>query len=136
MSKRTSKQTDPEVTSNAARETIRKYFAEIERKVSVEDILPKLFSRKVIGEYEKQEIVAGKTPYQKSHTLADCLTRKSGRQFEDFCRILEETRVYTEFAQALRNQYALEIALIESRKGGGVGDPSLEGTCMCVCICL
>ena len=60
MSKRTSKQTDPEVTSSAARETIRKNYAEIERVVSVESILPKLVARKVIGEYEKQELKQGR----------------------------------------------------------------------------
>ena len=117
MSKRTSKRTDPEVTSSAARETIRKNYAKIGREVSVESILPQLFSRNVIGEYEKQGIEAGKTQFQKSHTLADSMTRKSGKQFEEFCCILEETRVYTEFAHALRSQYAEEIATIEVRKG-------------------
>ena len=91
------------------------------------------FSRKVIGEYEKQEIEAGKTSFQKSHTLADSMTRKSGKQFEEFCRILEEARVYTEFTHALRSQYAEEIATIEVRKGRGEVEPSLEGTCMCMC---
>ena len=134
MSKRTSKQTDPEVTCIAAHETIRKNYANIERTVSVESILPKLFARKVIGEYEKQEIEAGKTQFQKSHTLADSMTRKSGKQFEEFCRILEETRVYTEFAQALRSQYAEEIAMIEARKGRGAVERSQEGTCVCVCV--
>ena len=134
MSKRTSKQTDPEVTSSAARETIRKNYAKIERVVSVESILPKLFARKVIGEYEKQEIEAGKTPFQKSHTLADSMTRKSGKQFEEFCRILDEARVYTEFAHALRSQYAEEIALIEARKGRGAVERSQEGMCVSVCI--
>ena len=137
MSKRASKQTDPEVTSSAARETIRKNYAAIERVVSVESILPKLFARKVIGEYEKQEIEAGKTPFQKSHTLADSMTRKSGKQFEEFCCILEETRVYTEFAHALRSQYAEEIATIEGRKGrGAVIHGSCVSVCICVCICM
>ena len=134
MSKRTSKQTDPEVTSSAARETIRKNYAAIERVVSVESILPKLFARKVIGEYEKQEIEAAKTPFQKSHTLADSMTRKSGKQFEEFCRILEETRVFTEFAHALRSQYAEEIAMIEGRKGRGAVERSQESMCVSVCI--
>ena len=135
MSKRTSKQTDPEVTCIAAHETIRKNYANIERTVSVESILPKLFARKVIGEYEKQEIEAGKTQFQKSHTLADSMTRKSGKQFEEFYGILEETRVYAEFAHALRSQYAEEIAMIEARKGRGAVERSQEGTCVCVCLC-
>ena len=96
----------------------------------------KLFARKVIGDYEKQEIEAGKTLFQKSHTLADSMTRKSGKQFEEFCRILAEARVYTEFAHELRSQYAEEMAMIKARKGRGTVERSLEGTCMCtVCTC-
>ena len=90
-----SKQTYPELTSSAARETIRKNYAKTERVVSVESILSKLLARKVIEEYEKQEFEAAKTPFQKSHTLVDSMTQKSGKQFEEFCSILEEARVYT-----------------------------------------
>ena len=69
------------------------------------------------------------------------MTRKSGKQFEEFCHILEETRVYTEFAHALRSQYAEEIALIEARKGRDtIVHGTLEGMCVsvctCVCICM
>ena len=127
MSRRAPKQPDPEVASEAAHEAIRKNYAKIEGTVIVEDILPKLFSRKIIGSYEKQDIEAGNTQRQRSHKLADCMLRKSGEQFEQFCHILEETKVFTEFAQALRHQYAEEIAEIERRKGRGVVERSFEG---------
>ena len=120
--------------TRAAHETVRKNYIQLESKISVEDVLPKMFSKKIIGEYERQMIQAGRTQLEKSRTLADCLLRKSGRQFEEFCRILESTRVFTEFSHSLRSQYEEEIAEIQRRKGIGVGKQPVEGVCVCVCV--
>ena len=77
-------------------QTIRKNYSMLGSKINVEDVLPKLFSQRIIGDSERQEIQAGKTQLQRSQTLVDCLLRKSGKQFEQLCHILENTRVFVD----------------------------------------
>ena len=120
-----SKQAD--VANSAAYTVLRKNYTELQRRLNAEDLVPKLFAQRLIGDYEMQEIQAGKTQLQKSQTLVNSLLRKSGKQFEKFCRVLEETLVFTEFAHSLRSQYEEEKALIQKGKGRGVGKQPVEG---------
>ena len=57
------------VVTKAALEVIRKNYTELQRKISIEDILPALFAQKIIGQFEMQEIRAGTTRLQRSQTL-------------------------------------------------------------------
>lgn len=130
MLRQTSGRCDPDMMTEAAHTVIMNNYDELARKVSVEDILSKLFSKRVIGMNEKQEIEAGNTPLQKSRKLADCMLRKSGKQFEQFCCILEDTKIFDEIPRTLRSQYEAELAERQRKF-----EPA-EGVCLHICTCM
>ena len=76
-----------------AQNVLQRQYSSLIEILSVEDILPKLFSNGIISAYEKQTIESQPTPYKKAGTLLDSLHKKSFHEFEMFCDIIGASHV-------------------------------------------
>ena len=107
-----------------AKSIIRRYYPSLITSIPVDDVLPLLYSKGVVTEYEKQEITSKPTSYKKAESLLDSLLKKSFQEFEIFCEVLRSFPVHVlqEKAKDLFHQGLLKKSIAVEKKKQYSGD--------------
>ena len=107
MSRRSMPRTrdDGEIGTQVAHDVIRSHYDVLTKRLPGKDLVPRLFSKKLISDYEKQIIDAEKTTYKKNELILSALERRSGKQFEVFLKSLQRLRVAEDLVTTLTDAY-------------------------------
>ena len=91
--------------TKVAREVLRKHFSSLINSLSVEDVLPTLFSQGIITNYEHQSIKSKSTSFDKAESLLNCLRKKSYHEFEVFCKVLGSSIAQDEASELVEDYH-------------------------------
>jgi hypothetical protein len=96
---------DSEIRTRVAHDVIRSHYDTLMKRLPGKDLVPRMFSEKLISEYEKQVIDAEPTNYKKNEHILSALERRSGKQFEVFLKSLQRLRVAEDLVTTLTDAY-------------------------------
>ena len=98
-----------ELRTEAAHKTIRANYDKLTSRLPGKDLIPKLFAQRILGDFEKQEIDAVTTSYQRNQLILSALEKRNWKQFQTFLQILKKSGVAQDLVDKLQDDFHVNV---------------------------